>query len=105
MEENKSNVMQMHPEIKEPTMDELKAELMKAQQINAALREQAQKKIDSLNYSNAFQQQQFMLEIIKMNNIFPKEIVEKAIKVIDNFWFDVEEPKQEEVPNGQEQSK
>lgn len=102
MEENK-NVMPLHPETKEPTVDELKAELMKAQQTIAAIRMEAQQRIEALNYNNAFQQQQFMLEIVKMKDIFPASMVEKAIKTIDNFWF--EEPKQEEVPNEQEQSK
>lgn len=88
------------PAVKEPTKEELKAQLMQAQQVIMQLRQDAQRKIESLNYTNAFQQQQFMLEIVKMKDVFPSNMVSKAIKAIDDFWF--EEPK-EEVSNEQKQ--
>ena len=83
---------------KKPTIEELQAQLMNAQQTIMAVKAEAAKRIEAMNYSNAFQQQQFMLEIVKMKDSFSEhpEIVEKAIKAIDNFWF--EEPK-EEVTN------
>lgn len=95
--EEKKNVMKMHPQTEEkPTYEQLQAQLMQAQQAIAGIRMEAQKKLEAMNYANAFQQQQFMLEIVKMNDVFPKEMVAKAINAIDNFWF--EEPK-EEVTN------
>ena len=97
MEGNKKNGMPMNGAIKEPSKEELKAQLMQAQQTIAALRMEAQKKIESMNYANAFQQQQFMLEIVKMKDAFPAIIVEKAIDAINNFWF--EEPKEETTDN------
>lgn len=96
MEKNEKKNVDMYT-TKEPTTDELKAQLMQAQQVNAALRMEAQKKLESMNYANAFQQQQFMLEIVKMKDIFPVNMVEKAIKAINNFWF--EESKEEEINN------
>ena len=97
MEEKKKNIMPMNgPAVKEPTKEELKAQLMQAQQVIMQLRQDAQRKIESLNYTNAFQQQQFMLEIVKMKKEFPESVVQKAIETISNFWF--EEPK-EEVSN------
>jgi hypothetical protein len=95
--EEKKNVLNMHNGIKEPTKEELKAQLMQAQQTIAALRMEAQKKFEAINYANAFQQQQFMMEIVKMKDIFPADMVSKAIKAIDDFWF--EEPKKEETNN------
>lgn len=83
---------------KEPTKEELKAQLMQAQQANAALRMEAQKKIESMNYVNAFEQQKFMLEIIKLKDSIPQDIVNKAINAIDNFWF-------EEMEDSNEQGK
>lgn len=97
MEGNKKNVMPMNGAVKEPSKEELKAQLMQAQQTIAALRMEAQKKIEAMNYANAFQQQQFMLEIVKMKKDFPEEMVNKAIQAIDNFWF--EEPKEETTDN------
>lgn len=97
MEDNKKNVMPMNGAVKEPSKEELKAQLMQAQQTIAALRIEAQKKIESMNYANAFQQQQFMLEIVKMKDIFPGGMVTKAIQAINNFWF--EEPKEETTGN------
>lgn len=101
--DEKKNVMSMNPQMEKPTYEQLQAQLMQAQQAIAAIRTEAQKKIEAMNYTNAFQQQQFMMEIIKMKDAFPASMVEKAINAIDNFWF--EEPKQEEVNNEQEQSK
>ena len=98
--EEKKNVMPLGT-APEPTVDDLKAQVMQAQQTIAAMRMDFQKKMEAMNYANAFQQQQFMMEIVKMKDIFPAIMVEKAINVIDNFWF--EEPKQEEVTNEQEQ--
>lgn len=100
--EEKKNIMPLHGN-QEPTKEELKAQLMQAQQTIAAMRMDFQKKLEQMNYANAFQQQQFMLEIVKMKDTFPANMVEKAINAIDNFWF--EEPKQEEVTNEQEQGK
>ena len=100
MEETKKNVINMHSQvhgIEQPTYEQLQAQLMQAQQTIAAIRMDAQKKIESMNYANAFQQQQFMLEIVKMKDIFPADMVAKAINAIDNFWF--EEPKEEETNN------
>jgi len=97
MEENKK-VINMHPQMnsaEQPTYEQLQAQLMQAQQTIAAIRMDAQKKIESMNYANAFQQQQFMLEIVKMKDTFPANMVKKAINAIDNFWF--EEPKEEET--------
>jgi hypothetical protein len=37
------------------------------------------------------------MEIVKMKDIFPANMVDKAIKAIDDFWF--EEPKKEETNN------
>ena len=94
---DKKNVVKMNPHVEEkPTYEQLQAQLMQAQQAIAGIRMEAQKKIESMNYTNAFQQQQFMLEIVKMKDTFPADMVEKAIKAINNFWF--EEPK-EEVTN------
>lgn len=90
-------------EDKKPTYEELQGQLMQAQQAIAALRMEAQKKLESMNYTNAFQQQQFMMEIVKMKDTFPSDMVDKAIKAIDNFWF--EEPKDEEATNEQKQGK
>ena len=87
----------MNGAVKEPSKEELKAQLMQAQQTIAALRMEAQKKIEAMNYANAFQQQQFMLEIVKMKKDFPEEIVNKAIQAIGNFWF--EESKEETADN------
>ena len=98
--EDKKKVINMHPQmnsVEQPTYEQLQAQLMQAQQAIAALRMDAQKKIESMNYANAFQQQQFMLEIVKMKDTFPASMVEKAINAIDNFWF--EEPKEEETNN------
>ena len=96
--EEKKKVINMHPQmnsVEQPTYEQLQAQLMQAQQTIAAIRMDAQKKIESMNYANAFQQQQFMLEIVKMKDIFPANMVKKAINAIDNFWF--EEPKEEET--------
>ena len=79
--------------VKEPTVNELKEQLMNAQQTIMAIKTEAAKRIEAMNYSNAFQQQQFMLEIVKMHNVFPVAMVDKAIHAIDNFWF--EEPKED----------
>ena len=98
----KKNVINMNTQMEKPTYEQLQAQLMQAQQAIAAIRTEAQKKIEAMNYTNAFQQQQFMMEIVKMKDTFPANMVEKAINAIDNFWF--EEPK-EEVNNEQEQSK
>ena len=84
-------------EDKKPTYEELQGQLMQAQQAIAALRMEAQKKLEAMNYTNAFQQQQFMMEIVKMKDTFPADMVSKAIKAIDDFWF--EEPKKEETNN------
>lgn len=97
MEGNKKNVVPMNGTVREPSKEELKAQLMQAQQTIAALRMEAQKKIEAMNYANAFQQQQFMLEIVKMKKDFPEEMVNKAIQAIDNFWF--EESKEENTNN------
>ena len=97
MEGNKKNVMPMNGAVKESSKEELKAQLMQAQQTIAALRMEAQKKIEAMNYANAFQQQQFMLEIVKMKKDFPEAMVNKAIQAINNFWF--EEPKEETTNN------
>lgn len=98
MEDNKKkNITPMNGAVKEPSKEELKAQLMQAQQTIAALRMEAQKKIEAMNYANAFQQQQFMLEIVKMKKDFPEEMINKAIQAIDNFWF--EEPKEETTNN------
>jgi hypothetical protein len=100
MEEKKNNVINMHPQMnsaEQPTYEQLQAQLMQAQQTIAAIRMDAQKKIESMNYANAFQQQQFMMEIVKMKNTFPADMVSKAIKAINDFWF--EEPKKEETNN------
>lgn len=101
MEEKKKSI-NLHPSTK-PSYEELQSQLMQAQQTIAALRVEAQKRIEAMNYSNAFQQQQFMMEIIKMKDSFPPVMVEKAIAAIDNFWF--EEPDNKEDTNGEEQSK
>jgi hypothetical protein len=100
--DEKKNVINMNTQMEKPTYEQLQAQLMQAQQAIAAIRTEAQKKIEAMNYTNAFQQQQFMMEIVKMKDTFPANMVEKAINAIDNFWF--EEPK-EEVNNEQEQSK
>lgn len=100
--DEKKNVINMNTQMEKPTYEQLQAQLMQAQQAIAAIRTEAQKKIEAINYTNAFQQQQFMMEIVKMKDTFPADMVEKAINAIDNFWF--EEPK-EEVNNEQEQSK
>lgn len=97
MEDIKKNIRPINEAVKEPSKEELKAQLMQAQQTIAALRMEAQKKIEAMNYANAFQQQQFMLEIVKMKKDFPEEMVNKAIQAIDNFWF--EEPKEETTNN------
>ena len=97
MEGNKKNVVPMNGAVREPSKEELKAQLMQAQQTIAALKMEAQKKIEAMNYANAFQQQQFMLEIVKMKKDFPEEMVNKAIQAIDNFWF--EESKEETTDN------
>lgn len=80
-----------------PTYEQLQGQLMQAQQVIASMRMEFQKKLESLNYSNAFQQQQFMMEIIKMKESFPTEMVDKAIHAVDNFWF--EDSKEEETNN------
>ncbi len=94
MEEKKKNVVPMNA-VKEPTNEELKAQLMQAQQMIAGMRQDFQKKLESINYTNAFQQQQFMLEIVKMHDIFPSIIVEKAIDAINNFWFEDQDNEKE----------
>ena len=96
--EEKKKVINMHPQMnsaEQPTYEQLQAQLMQAQQTIAAMRMDFQKKMEAMNYANAFQQQQFMLEIVKMKDTFPANMVEKAINAIDNFWF--EEPKEEET--------
>lgn len=100
--EEKKNVVNMHPKTEKPSYEQLQAQLMQAQQTIAAIRMDAQKKIESMNYANAFQQQQFMMEIVKMHDLFPADMVTKAINAIDNFWF--EEPKEEGTNNEQKQS-
>lgn len=98
--EEKKKTINLHPSTK-PSYEELQSQLMQAQQSIAALRMEAQKRIEALNYSNAFQQQQFMMEIIKMKDSFPPIMVEKAVAAINDFWF--EEPESKEVTNGEEQ--
>lgn len=94
--EKEKKIINMSPKTTEkPTYEQLQAQLMQAQQTIAAIRMEAQKKLESMNYTNAFQQQQFMMEIIKMKDVFPSEMVDKAIKAIDAFWFD--ESKEEET--------
>ena len=53
-----------------------------------------------MNYANAFQQQQFMLEIIKMKDTFPPIMVEKAINAINNFWFEEDKEVKDEQEQG-----
>lgn len=102
MEEKKNN-LKLNPQTKEqhkPTYEELQAQLMQAQQVIAGIKMEAQKKIEAMNYANAFQQQQFMLEIIKMKDTFPPIMVEKAINAINNFWFEEDKEVKDEQEQG-----
>lgn len=102
MEEKKNN-LKLNPQGKEqdkPTYEQLQAQLMQAQQVIAGIKMEAQKKIEAMNYANAFQQQQFMLEIIKMKDTFPPIMVEKAINAIDNFWFEEDKEVKDEQEQG-----
>ena len=54
--EEKKNIMPLHGN-QEPAKEELKAQLMQAQQTIAAMRMDFQKKLEQMNYANAFQQQ------------------------------------------------
>ena len=85
--------MEETKKVKEPTMAELREQLLKSREEYMNLFNTAKQKIESLNYENAFRQQGFMLEIIKNKDYFNdtemgQNIVNKALESIYTFWFE-----------------
>ena len=77
------------------SVKELQKQLMEAKQAYAELYNKSKEQIQSMNLTNNFKQQDYMFKIVELSNKFPKDMVEKAIEIINTFWFSEEEVESE----------
>ena len=76
---------------KKVSVEQLQKELYAAQERYAELYKQSQQQINSLNYQNAFNQQHFMIELLKLHDVIGDEMTAKVIDSINSFWFSKDE--------------